>query len=115
MFGTHSTTRSLPLQTKKTSGQNSPMTERALDDKMSFDQSTSSTITLTDHNVSKMTFPVVVPEHTSTPIATDPVDVVDFEKSGKSKGHRRSKSLERGFNTSIKAFDNSGFPIPKRK
>ena len=113
MFGTNSTTRSLPLQTKKTSAQNSPMIERAFDDRMSFDQSTTSTITLTDNNVSKMTSPAL-PEHTSTPIATDPADVVDFGKSGKSKGHRRSKSLERGFNTSIKAYDNSGFPMPKR-
>ena len=113
MFGNYSNTRSLPLQTKKTSAQNSPMTERAFDDRMSFEQSTTSVITLTDDNVTKMASPAV-PERTSTPIATDPADVTDYGKSVKSKGHRRSKSLERGFNTSIKAFDNSGLPIPKR-
>ena len=115
MFGNYSNTRSLPLQTKKTSGQNSPMTERALDDRSSFDQSTSSTITLTDHNVGKM-IPQAPPEHTSTPIATSSTDVADFGRSSsKSKAHRRSKSLERGFNTSIKLYDNSGLPIPKHK
>ena len=113
MFGNYSNTRSLPLNTKKTSAQNSPMIDRAFDDRMSFDQSTTSIITLTDNNVSKMASPAV-PEHTSTPIATDPVDVADYGKSSKSKGHRRSKSLERGFNTSIKAYDNSGITIPKR-
>lgn len=114
MFGNNSNTRSLPLQTKKSSGQNSPMTERALDDRLSFDQSTSSTITLTDYNTSKMAASPAVPEYTSTPITTGSTDVVDFGKSGKGKAHRRTKSLEKGFNTSIKVYDNSGLPISKR-
>ena len=115
MFGNHSNTRTLPLPTKKSSGQNSPMTERAVDDRLSsFDQSTSSTVTLTDHTVNKAVSPVVPPEHTSTPINAGSTDVADYGKSSKSKGHRRTRSLERGFNTSVKLYDNSGLPIPKR-
>ena len=114
MFGNRSNARSLQLPTKKTSGQNSPMTERAIDDRLSFDQSTSSTITLTDHTVNKAVSPAVPPEHTSTPITAGSVDVADFGKSSKGKGHRRTKSLERGFNTNVKLYDNSGLPILKR-
>ena len=114
MFGNHSNARSLQLPTKKTSGQNSPMTERAMDDRLSFDQSTSSTITLTDQGVNKAVTPAAPPEHTSTPITAGSTDVADFGKSSKGKGHRRTRSLERGFNTSVKLYDNSGLPIPKR-
>lgn len=115
MFGNHSTTRSWPSHAKKSSGQNSPMIERASDDKqLSFDQSTSSTVTLTDQNVSMLGSPAGAGQ-TSTPITNSSMDVADFGKSsGKSKAHRRTKSLERGFNTNVKIFDNSGVALPKR-
>ena len=113
MFGNKSNTRSLPMPFKRTSAQNSPLIERALDDKMSFEQSTTSVITLTDANINKMASPAI-PEHTSTPISSGSVDVVDAGKTGKSKGHRRTRSLERGINMSTKTFDNSGITIPKR-
>ena len=113
MFGNKSNTRSLPMPTKRTSAQNSPMIERALDDKTSFNQSTTSVITLTDANISKMASPAV-PEHTSTPINSSPADTAELGKTGKSKGHRRTKSLERGINMSNKIFDNSGLTLPKR-
>jgi len=113
MFGNNSNTRSLPLYTKKSSNQSSPMTENPADGKLLFDQSTASSITLTEINVSKMASPTE-PDHTSTPIATGSMDITDHGKSNKSKGHRRSKSLERGANISIKLLDTSGIPIPKR-
>ena len=94
MFGNHANSKSLTLQPKKTSNQNSPVKERAADGKLLFDQSTGSTVTLTDDNVSKITSPAG-PEHTSTPVGTGVMDVVAGGKTAKSKGHRRTKSLER--------------------